>query len=755
MKIKKDLREKVKKSAIKQVRKLNTRGKDDINLYMNTIELPKDHILNAGRIKHKVKRKSVFVLADLAPKLNWSHPCKHMLFDAETGELYDEVQANLPPAEFYIKRNEFDGIHTPVKLPIIAKERALLKGKIPGLTNALVNARGNRFAILFSGMSDNRHTNDLEFIYRTLIDVYGFNAANIQVLNYDGTLNYSGAPNPIGNWPGDNTAYRMPIDARGGDNELRDAIRSLNTQIKDGDFLFIHTNNHGGHDGTQSDLCCYPNWDSWTASEYGTELAALPAYDVLMVMMEQCHSGGFMDETINNSTAKWTHFSAACREDKNSIGGADFDPFAYDWIAGVTGQYGDGSALNLVVDSNADGRISASEAHTYADADKDPYDTPVTDETPAGCGDNIFLGYPAHDLFVRDNLQDFGREPLIGGGICASPDIIIYNQELLDPDATLGTQAAMKKDYLGEPVEYGQDNYIYIRVQNRGSSNTAGNVKLYWSPPSTFPTPGSWNYMGEVAIPSLSPNEARVIGPIKWKKNDIPAIGHYCFVALVNSGSDPAPDLASITSLNAFHNFIRANNNATWKNFNVIDMFAGTTNSWEFHIQGWPGIWTRSDFRIDLSELPVGGEITFRILKRLTEGSKPEGMKKIRETTNYVEYKLSSNKVAYLRNMNLKPSDNTIASLKFLLPDNIKDGGYRIHVAQFVNNLEVGRITQLIEVGDHALVGNRNSKELHLPECIWVSKMTQKNKIAYDKVSRAINSGFNGCRFCLPEYDKG
>ena len=79
-----------------------------------------------------------------------------------------------------------------------------------------------------------------------------------------------------------------------------------------------------------------------------------------------------MDETINNSTAKWTHFSAACREDKSSIGGADFDPFAYDWIAGVTGQYADGAALNLVVDTNTDGRISATEAHTYADADKDP-----------------------------------------------------------------------------------------------------------------------------------------------------------------------------------------------------------------------------------------------------------------------------------------------------------------------------------------------------------------------------------------------
>ena len=384
--------------------------------------------------------------------------------------------------------------------------------------------------------------------------------------------------------------------------------------------------------------------------------------------------------------------------------------------------YGDGSALHSTVDTNTDGRISASEAHSYALADKVAFDTPVTDEAPAGCGDNIFLGYPDHDLFIRDNLQDFGREPLIGGGICMSPDIIIYNQDLLDPQAILGTTAAKNKDNLGEPVEFGQDNFVYLRIQNRGTSNTSGSVKLYWSPPSTFPTPGSWNLLGEVTIPSMSPNEFKVVGPIIWDKNDIPAVGHYCFIGLVHSGSDPAPDPATITSLNAFHNFIRANNNATWKNFNVIDMFAGTTNSWEFHIQGWPGEWMKSDFKIDLSELPNGAEVTFRILKRLAEGATPEGLTLTRETTRYKEYKVNSGNLSFLKNMDLKPSDDTVASLEFLLPDNITDGGYRIHVAQIVDGFEVGRITQLLEVGEHALIGNRNSKEVHLPTCVWPPK---------------------------------
>ena len=38
-------------------------------------------------------------------------------------------------------------------------------------------------------MSNKRHINDCEFLYRTLVDRYAFNKNNIQVLSYDGTLN--------------------------------------------------------------------------------------------------------------------------------------------------------------------------------------------------------------------------------------------------------------------------------------------------------------------------------------------------------------------------------------------------------------------------------------------------------------------------------------------------------------------------------------------------------------------------------------
>ncbi|MBE9580165.1 MAG: caspase family protein [Proteobacteria bacterium] len=757
MQLSKDIKGKIKNDALNSIKRRNLVG--GVNLYLHVEEFAADQKFNAGPKEIRTPRRTALVFADLAPQFNWGHPCQHMLYDADTREMYEIVEAEFPPAEFFTHHEKFEAIATPVKPIDAVGERKLKAGPIPAITNALTNATGNRYAILFSGMSNNRHVNDMEFLYRTLIDIYGFNAANIQVLNHNGTIDYFGSPHPVGNWPGDNTPYRMVVNGSGTNTALANAISSLAPVLQEDDFLFIHTNNHG--DGpprrTQSCLCCYgdPNWIPYNASDFAAELAALPEFAVLMVMMEQCHSGGFMTPIINNSPAKWAHFAAACREDRGSIGGANFDPFAYDWIAAVTGQYADGSALSQAVDVNHDGRISAVEAFNYADAVKDPYDTPVSADSPVGYGNYIFLGLPAHDLFIRDNLEDYGREPLIGGGISLSPDVIIFNQELLDPQGTLGSSAAQDMDDLGEMVEYGQDNFIYLRIQNRGTNPTSGSAKVYWSPVSTFPTPSSWNLIDEITIPEVAPDEFKVVGHVKWARDDIPEPGHYCFIALIGSGDDPAPDPSTILSYDDFYHSIRESNNASWKNFDVVNMFEGTRNELTFHIQGWPRTSIHSDLRVDLKELSSEAQVTLRILKRLTNEATLEGLELVEESTLYRRYTIASGRVSFLRNMNLKSSDDCQATLEFVLPDSIADGAYRISVSQLVDDLEMGRITQMIAVGEYPFVANRGTGELHLRNCRWVNKMNRSNMVAYGTLERALKHKYNGCHYCLPEHDTG
>ncbi|MFC1864985.1 peptidase C13 family protein, partial [Chloroflexota bacterium] len=195
--------------------------------------------------------------------------------------------------------------------------------------------------------------------------------------------------------------------------------------------------------------------------------------------------------------------------------------------------------------------------------------------------------------------------------------------------------------------------------------------------------------------------------------------------------------------------------NATWKNFNVIDMFSGSVNTLDFHVQGWSGNDIYSDLKINLASLPASTEVNLKILKRLCVEASTDGLTKTDESILYNKYRVSSGGVSILRNIKLKSREDCIATLEFILPDSIPDGGYEVSVTQVVNNLEMGQITQLLAVGDHPFVANINTGELHNNTCQWVQKMSSRNKVAYKELSRAIKHNYNGCRYCLPAYDTG
>lgn len=356
------------------------------NLHIESRVLKRDEDIMAYKQSIPLKRDSIMVFADEAPRYNWAHPCRYLLHDAETGELYQEVKAQFPPYMTVDMPNTYKLFHQPVRIA----DAELYYPILPKLRCPIRWPKGQRYAVLFSGASNNRHTNDLEFLYRTLRDIYGFSAANIYVLNYDGSVNYNGGPKPVVDWPGDSTAYRLPINGQGTKADLDSVLDTLKTKLKERDLLLIHTNNHGGHNGTESYLCTYSGAD-YLSTDFATKLGTLPKFNCLMVMMEQCHSGGFNTPILAHSTAALTSVSSACEELRSSIGGADFDPFARDWIAAMTGNTPYGGALASNPDTDGSGKVSAQEAHNYADAVKDPYDTPVYSESSAAAG-NYYLG---------------------------------------------------------------------------------------------------------------------------------------------------------------------------------------------------------------------------------------------------------------------------------------------------------------------------------------------------------------------------
>ena len=366
-------------------RRLSAKRRATTNLYVLEDVQPAQSVIKAGHQKIPIKQPTAVVFVDDEPMANWSHDCRYLLHDADSGKLYQEVKAGFPPYLVNLP-DTFKAFHTSV----VAQNplRKIWKLELEVAFPWPIRKGKDRYAILFSGSSNYRHANDLEFLYRQLVDRFYFDEDNITVLNYDGTVNYSGEPQPVTSWPGDGTAYTMPVHDAGTKQALEDAIDALKSKLEQDDLLLIHTNNHGGYDRTETEsyLCTYSG-DDYTASDFASKLGELPAFADLIVMMEQCHSGGFNDVVIESSTAGRTTFAAACTEGRSSVGDGDFDPFARDWIAAFAGADPYGAALVSDPDYDNSGIISAREGFAYADDVHHSSDSPVYSAYGTDAGD--------------------------------------------------------------------------------------------------------------------------------------------------------------------------------------------------------------------------------------------------------------------------------------------------------------------------------------------------------------------------------
>jgi len=369
------------------VRHLSHIQQHTTNLHLDERIYSAEEIIGPEFQKIVAEGPTILVFADDDPLANFSHDCRYMLYDGVTGEFDREIPAQFPrytatrPSTlraFHEPVNFVESKHFPVK---------------PPFQGPVILPDGERYAILFSGMSNKRHLNDMEFLFRTMVDTYGFKKENIFSLSFDGTLNTQDGVQTL--WPGDNTPYRINIKHQGSRSALQSAFDELRGRLKTRDELLIHTNNHGGWDNVSgsSFLCTYPSWSQYYATELATKLASLPRYNKLIVMMEQCHAGGFNAPILTHSTAAATSIAAAAIESKSSYVSADgnWDPFARDWIAAQARHTPFGGMLAFNPDADSDGRIQAEEAFAYANFVRDPRDSPVFNESSEAGGD-ITLG---------------------------------------------------------------------------------------------------------------------------------------------------------------------------------------------------------------------------------------------------------------------------------------------------------------------------------------------------------------------------
>ena len=361
-----------------------------VKLSISTQVFPQGHAFNLVESKMVVRQPAALVFVDLMPQANWGHPCSYRFYDPTSGKLLYQEEAIFPPN--LGGETQLELFHAPVIHPPILHASFAAKAELVSRAAVLPPASDvleQRYAILWtSQISDMRHVEDLEFLWRALVNVYGFSPGNIYVLCYNGTIGAVDASNPVGNWVGNNTPYQMQVHASATTANMQSVFTTLAGKLKPKDLLLIHTNNHGAPSGM-----CVDESTVITPTQFSTMLAGLPAYRSLVVTMEQCYSGAFQTPVLQKSTATNTVFASAVSADKESDGAASFDPWALAWIEAITGATPAGAALSSPPPLSLDGLVSMKAACDWAKAnDTGADDDPQYGDQPAGCGSHIFLG---------------------------------------------------------------------------------------------------------------------------------------------------------------------------------------------------------------------------------------------------------------------------------------------------------------------------------------------------------------------------
>jgi hypothetical protein len=282
-------------------------------------------------------------------------------------------------------------------------------GSIPARPGS-ASYHGRRYAILLCGAPSARHLNDMEFCYRMLRQRHRFDDANIFVMHHDGTLSTVEGPAPE-LWPGNNTPYTMRVTHPGSIAAFQSVLQGLanpDTGLKADDLLFIHTNGHGDGISSVAYLRAFPG-ELYMAPQFARDLAALPRYRALLVMMQQCCSGGFNRPIVDASTARHTSVASAARARSESHASRDdpqWNAFARAWIAAQMGRDIDDKPLRGEVRARVDGLVDAAEAYRYAARCVRKLDTPSRLSSRTGAG--ITLGHSFDAVRIRPRDRRFG-----------------------------------------------------------------------------------------------------------------------------------------------------------------------------------------------------------------------------------------------------------------------------------------------------------------------------------------------------------
>jgi hypothetical protein len=343
-------------------------------LFANPIHKTKGARIASWRSPNKItiQKDSWFFFVDEQPGANWEHKASYVVVERATGKM-KKVAAMSPPVEV-MRMKGLNPLAT-TQLQVMKRNLTLVRPKL--MIKAIRLLKRSKYAVLLSGgwnagSNYSRYWNDLSFIYKALKNKYKYNDYEIIVLYANGTH----APN--GDLDGNGT---NDIDYAATKSNLTKVFNSVGATLSSTGKFFFYSTNHGGDDAGsyKSNLTLWG--ESIKDYEFGALTKKIKCNNAIYVM-EQCFSGGMMDDILNAQPKPCTKprvvVMTACRENEVSWScdteGA-YDEYVYHWTSAVYGRTPTGTPVDA--DTNNDGKVTMKEAHEYAKSKDSRNEHPV------------------------------------------------------------------------------------------------------------------------------------------------------------------------------------------------------------------------------------------------------------------------------------------------------------------------------------------------------------------------------------------
>ncbi len=358
---------------------------------------------------------------------------------------------------------------------------------------------------------------------------------------------------------------------------------------------------------------------------------------------------------------------------------------------------------------------------------------------------------PDVDVFIADSPGDTG---LVPSGTDAepfwiSPDIWVRNEIGPGDDPEAGHQ---------EPI-VNRPNYVYVRVHNRGTAEAQPDrftVETRRCDPGTgMIWPDHFKVIGtETVHAPIPPGGSVRVGPFPWT----PTIaGHECLIAVVNGADDPAVVATSGKPV-PHDRLVRFDNNVGQRNVHPQLSVLGGQTTLTLTLRGAPTV-TDGSWELDATAMPPDTQITVRTLSRIVEPSTLSHIEVIETGQVRSTLQMSGGDTAVVDGFRLAADDKVTADLTIdFSHEAVHLKQYDFIATQLQDQEVAGRMTiEIIAVKDQHewFFGNPKSGEVHIDTCPFWDKISQANKQPYARIEEALARGYNGCAYCLPQFNSG